>query len=205
MGHLVSNPPRVNPDGSPIPPVADANAAEKAMNAAKKIKDDLLPRTVRTALMGEAEVAAARAALAKNRKVTPLDDRFGRTGTRLHFAAKDPKAGSKLAEQIVTAEVQECFGNAFLQLHSPIASEAEARVLVGGLNGLFEHLRTREVGSAFAFTGVGDLLANGAMLAAGFRKTGLLAQHLAGEKADKRGDAILWTRKTIASADADAA
>ena len=47
--------------------------------------------------------------------------------------------------------------------------------------------------------------ANGAMLAAGFRKTGLLAQHLAGEKADKRGDAILWTRKTIASADADAA
>lgn len=206
MGHLVSNPPKVNPDGSPIPPVADANAAEKAMNAAKKIKDSLAQaKTIRTSLLGEAEIAAARAALAKNRKVTPLDDRFGRTGVRLHFAAKDPKAGARLGEQIVSAEVQECFGNAFLQLHSPIASEAEARVLVGGLNGLFEHLRTREVGSAFAFTGVGDLLANGAMLAAGFRKTGLLAQHLLGEKADKRVDAILWTRKTIASADADAA
>ena len=204
MGHLIHNPPRVTPEGALIAPVADIAKAEKALNAAKKLKDTILPRTVRTQMMSDQDIATLRSTPKGKKGFAFIDDRFGRTGARLHLAARDSKGSPKAGEQIVSAEVQECFGNAYLQIANAPSSELDARVLVGALNGLVDQLKDREVGSTFAFTPVSDGLTNAAMLAAGFRKTGLLAQHLVGD--DKRSDTILWTRKTgAAAADADAA
>jgi hypothetical protein len=204
MGHIIHNPPRVNADGVLIAPIADAGKAEKALNAAKKLKDVILPRNVRTQLMTEQDIATLRSSAKGKKSYAAFDDRFGRTGSRLHLSARDPKGGPKAVEQIVSAEVQECFGNAYLQIAAAPTTELDARVLVGALNGLVEQLKTREVASTFAFTTIGDTLTNAALLAAGFRKTGLLAQHLVAD--EKRSDTILWTRKTGATAaDADAA
>jgi hypothetical protein len=199
MGHLIHNPPRLTPEGVPIPPAADTVRAEKALAAAKKLKDAIAPKGVRTQLMSESEVSALRAAARGKKGFAQFDDRFGRTGARLHVAARN-----KSAEQIVSAEVQECFGNAYLQLAHAPASEADAKILVAALTALGDELRGREVASTFAFSPVSDTLTNAAMLAAGFRKTGLLAQHLL--VGTERADTILWTRKTgAATADADAA
>lgn len=199
MGHLIHNPPRVTDDGALIAPVADVNRAEKALVAAKKLKDQMRPRNVRTQVVTEQDLATRRATAKGKKGLAAFDDRFGRTGTRLHLSARDSK-NPKAPEQMISAEVQECFGNAYLQLAQSPASETDARVLVGALNVLIDQLKDREVGSAFAFTIVSDLLANAAMLGAGFRKTGLLAQHLVVD--DKRSDTILWSRKTGAAADA---
>ncbi len=204
MGHLIHNPPRTNADGVLLAPVADVNKAEKALNAAKKLKEEISPRTVKTQMMSEQEIADLRASAKGKKGFAAIDDRFLRSGSRIHLAARDSKGAAKSGEQIVSAEVQECFGNAYLQIAASPTSEMDARVLAGALNNLVDQLKAKEVASAFAFTPVGDLLTNAALLSAGFRKTGLLAQHLIAD--DKRCDTILWTRKTgLAAADADAA
>lgn len=206
MGHLIHNPPRVNAEGAPIAPVADAARAEKALNAAKKLRDTILtPKGVKIQVMSDLDLASLRASAPKGKKnATFFEDRFGRTGARVHVAARDGRGSAKVGEQLVSAEVQECFGNAYVQIAGPLANEADAKMLVGALNGLVDQLKSREVASTFAFSPVTDTLTNAAMLAAGFRKTGLLAQHLV--VGDKRADTILWTRKTgTAAAEVDAA
>lgn len=203
MGHLIHNPPRLSPEGVLVPPVADAQRAEKALNAAKKLKDIVAPKGVRVHPMTDDELATLRAAAKGKKSLTFIEDRFGRTGARLHVAARGT-SGGRAVEQIVSAEVQECFGNAFVQIAASPTSELDARMLVAALTGLVDLLKSRDVVSTFAFAPVDDTLISAAMLAAGFRKTGLLAQHLA--VGDKRSDAVLWTRKTVtAAADADAA
>jgi hypothetical protein len=206
MGHLVHNPPRTSPEGALLPPVADSARAERALNAAKKIKDDVPTiKSARTHVMSDDDLATLSASGARGKKGGAyFEDRFGRTGARIHVAAKDSKGSVKTGEQMVSAEVQECFGNAYIQIAAAPGSEHDARMLVAALNSLVDQLKVREVASTFAFTPVPDTLTNAAMLSAGFRKTGLLAQHLV--VGDKRSDAILWTRKTQpAAADADAA
>lgn len=204
MGHLIHNPPKVNADGALIAPVADLAKAEKAINAAKKVKEFIAPKGAKTVVMSDRELADLRAASKGKKSFAFFDDRFGRTGARVHVVANPGKSSVKTAEQIVSAEVQECFGNAFVQIAATPASEIEARMLVAALNGLVDQLKNREVASTFAFAPVSDSLVSAAMLAAGFRKTGLLAQHLI--VGDKRADTILWTRKTgAADSAADAA
>lgn len=199
MGQVIQPAPRRSPEGVLLPVLADAARAEQALAAAKKLKGAMTPRGVRTQLLSEHELTALRAARGR-KSVGGIDERFARTGRRLHMVAR----GTRIAEQIVSAEVQECFGNAWLQFAHTPTTEAEARSLVAGLHALIETLKAREVVSTFAFSPVRHTLTNAAMLAAGFRKTGLLAQHLL--VGAQRSDAILWTRKIgSAAADADAA
>ena len=128
--------------------------------------------------MTDREVATLAAGTKAKKRYAFLDDRFGRTGTRVHIAAKDGRGSAKAGEQIVSAELQDWLGNAYLQIANPPENEMDARILVAALNGVVEHLKDREVASTFAFAPVTDLLTNAAMLASGFRKTGLLAEHL---------------------------
>ncbi len=203
MGHLIHDPPAVNADGTLVPPIADQNRAERSINAAKKLKDVVAPKSARMQVMSDADVAGLKPLVKGKKSLPTFEERFGRTGARLHLGARDPR-NAKAHDQIVTAEVQECFGNAYLQVTTTPSTEIEARNLVAALNGMVETLRGREVASTFAFAPVDDLLIGAAMLAAGFRKTGLLAKHLI--VGDQRVDAIMWTRKTgLATDAADAA
>ena len=200
MGHIVNDPPKMSQEGILLPPVPDVAKAEKALNAAKKLREVIGPRQVRTQLMSDRDIEALRTTAKARKELAAVDDRFGRTGLRFHVTARDSRGTARAAEQVVSAEVQECFGNAYVQISSVLATELDARVLVGALNELSEHLKGREVTSTFAFAPVSDSLVSAAMLAAGYRKTGLLAQHIVLN--DQRTDAILWTRKTGAAADA---
>jgi hypothetical protein len=205
LGHIIHNPPLVNAEGGLIAPTVDVSRVEKAMVAAKKLRETFTDKAkpVRTQLMSDSEFESARAGIKNKKSWTSVGDRFGRTGARVHLSARDGKA-ARSSDQIVSAEVQECFGNAYIQIAAPPATEIDARILIGALNGLCDQLRTREVASTFAFSPVSDTLTNASMLAAGFRKTGVLAQHLL--VGDKRSDTVLWTRKLgSTAADADAA
>jgi hypothetical protein len=199
MGHLIHHPPLVDEDGNLIAPAADGAKAEKLINQAKKLRESLNgARGAKTELVDERQLDALRSAFkGKKGAPPPLDDRFGRTGTRVHMVARDPK---KLSEQFVAAEVQDCFGNAYLQLGATPAAEPDAKLLVSLLQGISEELKGREVASAFTYAPVQDTLLGATLLSAGFKKTGLLARHLVAN--GKRADSVLWTKKLIASADA---
>jgi hypothetical protein len=203
MGHLVHSPPRVDEEGNLLAPVADAARAEKLVNQAKKQKDSLAAlRGAKSEILDERQLDALRLAF-KGRKGAPpaLDDRFGRTGNRVHMVARDARKGT---EQFVAAEVQDCFGNAYVQLGATPTAEPDARLLVTLLQSLSDELKGREVASAFTYGPVQDTLLGATLLSAGFKKTGLLAKHLL--VAGKRSDAVLWTKKLMATAaDADAA
>jgi hypothetical protein len=203
MGHLIHSPPKVDDEGNLIAPAADAVKAEKLINQAKKLRDSLAAaRGAKTELMDVRQLDALRSAF-KGKKGAPpaLDDCFGRTGTRVNMVARDSK---KAAEQFVAAEVQDCFGNAYLQLGSTPSDEADAKLTVTLLQSISEELKGREVASAFLYAPVHDTLLGAALLGAGYKKTGLLARHLIAS--GKRADSVLWTRKLLATAaDADAA
>ena len=127
MGHLIHNPPRTNADGVLLAPVADVNKAEKALNAAKKLKEEISPRTVKTQMMSEQEIADLRASAKGKKGFAAIDDRFLRSGSRIHLAARDSKGAAKSGEQIVSAEVQECFGNAYVSPDRGVADERNGR------------------------------------------------------------------------------
>lgn len=192
MGHLVSLRPVLTDEGVPAAPVADVNRAEKMIAQAKKLVAEVTaPKGMRAEVLSEA-VAAARYGAAKKRPAW-LDDRFGRTGTRLHVTARPTRASAKGTEQLVSAELQETFGNAYVQCATWPSRMEDAPVLVSALNALSEELASRSIGCVFSASPAECAPVAAAMLAARYRKTGLLAKHLV--VGDKRVDAILWTRR----------
>src|SRR6266545_7859850 len=133
MGHLVHNPPRINGDGVLIPPVADSARAEKSLNAAKKLREGILSKKLHTQVMSDHELATLRSAARGKKTVAFFEDRFGRTGARIHLVAKDGKGSTKASEQLVSAEVQECFGNAYIQIANTPSGASDAQNLAAAL------------------------------------------------------------------------
>lgn len=165
--------------------------AEKTMNAAKKALKDI-PDKIKGATAAEIDEDQALeqrdAALAKGETYEAFDA-FGRDAARLYF--KSSLKGAK--DNIISAEYQDCFGHALLQiLHRPV-SDKDVLVATHGIREIGENLKERGIVAAFAFAAIDDLPLATVFTAAGFRKTGLLA--LGVQLGKERKDAILWTRK----------
>jgi hypothetical protein len=133
----------------------------------------------------------------KIRKKGPRDrtrltsfDPFGRHGDRLFLHATTRRGGH---ENVLSAEYQDCFGNAHFELLFAPNTQAELAVAYAGLQQILTVLGDRGVVSVFALARVDQTMLNGLYAAAGFRRTGLL-QHQTREK-DKYVDALLWSRK----------
>ncbi len=121
---------------------------------------------------------------------------FGRDVARTHYALTGRAAGSP--EVIASVETQSCFGSALLELLTGPATEKERDVTIAALRTLLAKLVADEMGTVFAFVPSDDVLLATAYVANGFRRTGLLEEHLIargpGAKAGRK-DAILFTRK----------
>lgn len=165
--------------------------AERTTNAAKKMAKSLEDAS-RKVTVSQAEEAPARAARdeawAKGQGLGSFDA-FGRDAERTWFQAR---AGRNKANW-VSAEYQDCFGHSLVEVLRSPTSEPEAHVVWAALMTTCEWLKDRGIISAFGFAPSDDVHLGAAYVAAGFRKTGLLARGiLVGEE---RKDAILWTRK----------
>jgi hypothetical protein len=203
MGYLVVPTPELTEEGVPVAPVADVRRAERTLTSAKRLLAEVseTSRSVRSEVLTDENVVAARYSSARGKRPVWLDDRFGRGGNRLHVSARQARLGR--GEQVISAEVHEPFGNAYVQPAAWPTKADEGKLLVAALGALNDHLRAREVACAFAVSPVDNAVTAAAMLSSGFRKTGLLARHiLVGER---KVDAILWTRKPTIVASADAA
>jgi len=179
----------------------DARALELAertivhgKKAAKALSGKALPN-VKINPITEAEARKHVAAAVKaNRALTGFEP-FGRDVERAYFML----TGRGGYELVVSTESQACFGNAFLEMLTAPKSDGERLGVVGALRSLSEKMIAAGVVSVFALAPSDDVSLATAFAFNGFRRTGLLQNHL--QVGNVRKDAIIWSRRLANPAD----
>jgi hypothetical protein len=174
------------------PMTAAQERMERTIAAAKKSLKDAPPKALQPAKVASVNEADARkavaAALRSGRAITAFEP-FGRGVERRYFSVT-VRGGFEL---YASTESQACFGNAYLELLQGPRAEGERLCLTSALSALCEALLADGVVSCFSLAPSDDVAVSMAFLQNGFRRTGLLAEHLL--MGGQRRDAILWSRK----------
>jgi hypothetical protein len=134
------------------------------------------------------------AAVKSGRALTAFEP-FGRDVQRSYFTV----TSRGHFELVASTESQACFGNAFLELLTGPKNEAERLATVSALGALCEKLLAEGVVSCFSLSPSDDLALATAYVFNGFRRTGLLQNHMV--VGGERKDAIIWSRKLANPAD----
>lgn len=171
---------------------ASSKLAERTINAAKKaakdIPDKIKGATVRPA--SEKDALGARDAAWRKGPALGSFDIFGRDAERIYYDASVRRSKTNY----VSAEFQDCFGHALVEVLNQPTTENETLAVLAALRALGTDLEDRGIVAAFAFAPNDSVEISTAFVAAGYRKTGLLAQGVL-DADGSRKDAILWTRK----------
>jgi hypothetical protein len=167
-----------------------------AKKHAKELHDRALPIT-RIATVKETDAPVKKAiekAVRGGRALTAFEA-FGRDVERRFFHLTS-RGGFEL---IASTESQSCFGNAFLELLTGPKTEAERIATVSALRALCDKLLGEGVVSCFAVAPSDDVALATAFVFNGFRRTGLLQNHVT--VGGERKDAIVFSRKLANPAD----
>lgn len=190
-GHLVGC---VISDKTASVEVSDATqrAVERTINAAKKRTigiGNVLKGVVLKGVDVKVAEKARDAVWKKGTEALGTFDSFGRDALRLYLETT-PQKGKP---NYLSAEFQECFGHALIEILRVPKSDPDILAVTAALRSFNEELIRREIVSAFAFAPYDHVELATAFVAAGYRKTGLLAKGVLA--AGIRTDAILWSRK----------
>lgn len=169
--------------------------AEKTLAKAKRTAkiDKVIPRTtVVTAREPDAKKAVLRAQK-KGIALTAFEP-FGRDTDRRYFTV----TARGNFELWASVESQACFGNAFLELLNAPASEAEIPATTAALCALVDLLAKEGCVSVFSLAPSDDVSLASAYVSNGFRRTGVLENHMVVGGARK--DAILFSRRLVPTA-----
>ncbi len=174
-------------------PVSPSQARmDRTIVAAKKVAKDLPDKSVplaKVAMVTEADARKAVAAALRTGRALTAFEPFGRDVERRYFVAT-ARGGFELHG---STESQACFGNAYLELlHGP-KNDAEKLATVGALKALCDKLLAEGVVGCFSLAPSDDVALATAFVHNGFRRTGLLLEHLV--VGGERKDAIIWSRK----------
>ena len=190
-------------DTMPDAPSAAHDFAEKTLVHAKKHSKELGDSTTRTlpltkvAIVRETDAVVKKALekAAKSGRALTAFEAFGRDVERRFFHLTS-RGGFEL---VASTESQSCFGNAFLELLTGPKTEPERLATVAALRTLCDKLLGEGVVSCFAMSASDDVALATAYVFNGFRRTGLLQNHITVGGARK--DAIVWSRKLANPAD----
>jgi hypothetical protein len=179
-------------------PSAAHDLMEKTLAQAKKhvkqLHDRPLPPT-KLQPMKESDVnKTIEKQLRTGRALTAFEP-FGRDVERRFFQVT-ARNGFEL---VASTESQSCFGNAFLELLTGPKTEHEKLATISALRTLCDKLLSEGVVSCFSLAPSDDLALASAFVFNGFRRTGLLVNHVV--LGGKRKDAIVWSRKLANPAD----
>ena len=171
---------------------SSAKLTDRTINAAKKAAKDIPEKIRGTSIKAASEKEALTARDSAWRRSPALGsfDTFGRDAERIYYDASVRRSKSNY----LSAEFQDCFGHSLVEILRPPTNENEVLAVVGGLRALGDDLKERGIVAAFSFAPNDSVEVATAFIAAGYRKTGLLAQALP-EAEGRRKDAVLWTRK----------
>jgi len=123
----------------------------------------------------------------------------GRAVTHLAPFSRDVERGARLCTArggfsvLVGVEVQRCFGSVFLEPLVPPRGEKEIFMIASALEQICSELRKDGLVSAFALTPTHLVELSASMLAAGFRPTGELREHLL--ENGQHYSATAWSKK----------
>jgi hypothetical protein len=165
--------------------------ADKTIVAAKKIAKDIPEELKGVSIheIDEEDAQEARAEAIESGAAINTFDSFGRDAERFFYDCSIRRSRT----HYLSAEFQDCFGHSLVEMLRTPTTENDTLALVGGLRLMCEELKDRGIISAFGFAPNDDLGLATVYLAAGFRKTGLLARAI--EADGQRKDAILWSKK----------
>lgn len=184
-------------DRAPEPSAAHDRMEKTIVQAKKAVKgllDRQLPPT-KLAIIKEGEARKiTEKALKAGRALTAFEP-FGRDVERRFFQV----TGRGGFELVASTESQSCFGNAFLELLTGPKTEAERLATVSGLRTICDKLMAEGVVSCFALAPSDDVALATAFVFNGFRRTGLLQNHVV--VGGERKDVIVWSRKLANPAD----
>jgi hypothetical protein len=171
---------------------ASAKLTERTLNAAKKAAEDIPEKikgaTVRPA--SEKDALPARDAAWRKGPALGSFDMFGRDAERVYYDTSVRRSKTNY----VSAEFQDCFGHALIEVLRLPTTESETLAVTAALRLLGDELQARGIVAEFAFAPNDNVEISTAFVAAGYRKTGLLAQGIL-DADGTRKDAILWTNK----------
>jgi hypothetical protein len=179
----------------------DAKALELAertivhgKKAAKGLTGKALP-TIRIAEISEAEGKKQVAvAVKQNRALTGFEP-FGRDVERRYYSL----TGRGGYELVLSTESQACFGNAFVEMLTAPRTDNERLAVVSALRAMCEKMLAEGTVSCFSLAPSDDVTLASAFAFNGFRRTGLLQNHL--QVGPARKDAIIWSRRLANPAD----
>ena len=167
--------------------------AEKTIIAAKKVGPDPDEEIRGVTLAGIESIDAFEArdaAWAKHEGYGGFDP-FGRGVLRLYMETTAKKGRANY----LSVEFQDCFGHALVEILRTPRDEGEILAAASGLRAFCEEMKRRGIVSVFGFGANDDIGLSASYLAAGFKKTGLLAKGV--QVGKDRKDAILWTKKVL--------
>jgi hypothetical protein len=178
------------PAGPPPMTAAQETMERTILTAKKGLKDfDKAVPQAKVALLNEVEARKAVAAALRTGRALTAFEPFGRDAERRYFVAT-ARGGFEL---YASTESQACFGNAYLELLQGPKTEQEKLATIGALKAFCDRLLSEGVVSCFSLAPSDDVAMATAFLHNGFRRTGLLTEHLV--VGGERKDAILWSRK----------
>src|SRR5690606_23671534 len=165
--------------------------AERTINAAKKEARNI-PDVIKGATCYEIDAVYGYEfrdeALASNDALHTFDP-FGRDAERIFYQVTMKDTSTN----VLSAEYQDCFGHALVEMLYAPEEPNEVIAATAGLRALCDDLTARGIVAGISSIPVDDVETTPAYLAAGFRKTGPLAEGILVR--GERKDAILYTRK----------
>jgi hypothetical protein len=165
---------------------------EKTLVKAKKGNKELLDRPLPVTKLAIVKATEAQKTVDKTlragRALTAFEP-FGRDVERRFFHI----TGRGNFELVASTEAQSCFGNAFLELLTAPRTDADRLATVSALRTICDKLLSEGVVSCFALCPSDDVALATAFVYNGFRRTGLLQNHIL--VGSERKDAIVFSRK----------
>lgn len=174
------------------PAASNTVRVDRAYHEARRIAKERSARAlphVRLQVARDPDVKKALSQALRSGRALSGFETFGRDVERTHFACTS-RGGFSL---IASVESQACFNNAFLELLTGPRTEKEALLTASALRLLCDELFERGVVCCFALSPVSNTDLGAAYCMNGFRRTGLMSQHLL--IGGRRADAFVWSRK----------
>ena len=187
----------------------DDDSDERAASPAAALAERTIARARRLLKATESAVfpavKLAPASEADARKALATAQRSGRALTGFEPFSRDVerRAFTLIARggyaTVASVETQACFGNSFFELLTAPRTEPERLAATSAVRALEARLKDEGAVSTFTLAAADDVIQAAVFLAAGFRRSGVLAQHvmLKGE----RKDAIVWSKKLAGAGD----
>jgi hypothetical protein len=173
------------------PPSPAASLAERTLAKARRVlkADGTALPALKIAAARDADLKKALSAASRGGRALTGFEPFGRDVERGVFTV----TGRGGFEAHASWESQSCFGNSFVELLTGPRDESERLAYTAAVRAVCDQLGEQGIVASFSWSPADDVPLATTFLAAGFRRTGVLAKHVIVK--GERKDAIVWSKK----------